>query len=879
MNVRAGFARRGRHAVLAFLALQLPAAVLAQPEAPKLPDVKAPELKAPLDHAAPSDDAANPAADASSRPPEDAEVILFEDKQKAGKDSVPATLPAELARNVGKNGRAQVRDKNQGPLTIEEIVNSPITSASNRKDSSLSAPAWVIVITAKDLQDRGYTDISQVLDDLPGMDIVRPYGDVYLRTYWRGDRQAGADPFLLMIDGVAVNHLFYRDTQIMPVFPLSNVDHIEIVYGPASAVYGANASSGVINVITANGSKEQESQEYGVFFDTRLVFGGPQRNLERFNDSSKIVDANLLYVAKDYRLRLTTRLESSVLDTSIASRYPYLNAERYGDPSVWGAGVLRAYPDLSGAFRSANLMAATDARVFLGSSTEIAAQLFMLGTGLGTEYPSDVTQTQANWDRRELSVYARHIANLSASVSSATLVQFRRNDIAAPSGYLQLNKEADPAQSTVDFIALESPNSSVVATQNLDFLFGRNLIMAGDELSIGAGMKYQHLELNGGPDGYTQVTHIGYPVTCTNMDEMASCAGTDLGSVANDKRPTIAADEIGAYLLAKYAFQPASAIHLGMRVDHDAIHYPFQQSDATQRTAGAEANVTLRGGYVGKFFDMLTAKLLYGQAVDQAGSFELRRPACEAGYKYKDGICKSEDTDATAPVRTLETVHSQSVEGNLDLTLPWLSLHADGYYTTYSNPTIACATDTNQDGIAFVNLDRRQVAGMDLGAHVLFRPILFWAYYSHYFVAKDSVSDGTDPCGGTSKPNRTRIGDLAMNKAWSGITFDKTPFTATLLARFIGQRDTIGTNPVGAIPGYMLFDANLMVKDVPWPGVSLGLHVTNIADSRYSQPGLDTADDAFYSSRLPQPGRAFFATMGYSTRPGKAAAGPGNGGS
>src|SRR5690242_6739039 len=89
-----------------------------------------------------------------------------------------------------------------------------------------------------------------MLDDLPSMDVARSYGETYFKTYWRGYRNVIGSPYLLMIDGVVFNHLYRNDTEIMEAFPLTNVDHIEIVYGPASALYGANAAMGVINVIT-----------------------------------------------------------------------------------------------------------------------------------------------------------------------------------------------------------------------------------------------------------------------------------------------------------------------------------------------------------------------------------------------------------------------------------------------------------------------------------------------------------------------------------------------------------------------------------------------------------------------------------------------------
>src|SRR6185312_16702133 len=88
-----------------------------------------------------------PAAGPAQPPPvpEDTEIILPGQTVEPVQEGVPATLPRELQKNAPN---AQVADK-KGALTIEEIVNAPIVSASRRKEGALSAPAFVIVLTAK----------------------------------------------------------------------------------------------------------------------------------------------------------------------------------------------------------------------------------------------------------------------------------------------------------------------------------------------------------------------------------------------------------------------------------------------------------------------------------------------------------------------------------------------------------------------------------------------------------------------------------------------------------------------------------------------------------------------------------------------------------
>ena len=76
----------------------------------------------------------------------------------------------------------------QEELSLEDLLNVEITSASNKKEKLSEAPATVIVLQKKDLQSRGYLELSEVLEDLPGMDVTKSFGDTYFKNCWRGYR-------------------------------------------------------------------------------------------------------------------------------------------------------------------------------------------------------------------------------------------------------------------------------------------------------------------------------------------------------------------------------------------------------------------------------------------------------------------------------------------------------------------------------------------------------------------------------------------------------------------------------------------------------------------------------------------------------------------
>lgn len=113
-----------------------------------------------------------------------------------------------------------------------------------------AAPATVSVITAEEIERRGFRDLGEVLDALPGLEVTRPSGNEQLLVHPRGFLSIANDALLLRIDGVEQNDLFFGSNYLSSQYPLSFIDKVVFVYGPASTVYGPNANLGVIDVIT-----------------------------------------------------------------------------------------------------------------------------------------------------------------------------------------------------------------------------------------------------------------------------------------------------------------------------------------------------------------------------------------------------------------------------------------------------------------------------------------------------------------------------------------------------------------------------------------------------------------------------------------------------
>ena len=127
-----------------------------------------------------------------------------------------------------------------------------VTSVSKKAENIYETPATIMIVTREEIENRGYNDLIELLKDIPGFDLTMFYGPEYTNVYQRGFRQNNTEKTLLLIDGIEENDLWTNWAYIDRQYPLSNVERVEIIYGPASTMYGPNAFSGVINVIMKN---------------------------------------------------------------------------------------------------------------------------------------------------------------------------------------------------------------------------------------------------------------------------------------------------------------------------------------------------------------------------------------------------------------------------------------------------------------------------------------------------------------------------------------------------------------------------------------------------------------------------------------------------
>jgi outer membrane receptor for ferrienterochelin and colicins len=123
------------------------------------------------------------------------------------------------------------------------------------------APSVATVITAEDIQAMGAADLDEVLETVPGLHVSRSTQTQSVVYVMRGIHNDLNPQVLMLVNGVPMTTLVVGNRGVVWAgMPLENVSRIEVIRGPGSAVYGADAFAGVINVITKSASDIKGSQ-------------------------------------------------------------------------------------------------------------------------------------------------------------------------------------------------------------------------------------------------------------------------------------------------------------------------------------------------------------------------------------------------------------------------------------------------------------------------------------------------------------------------------------------------------------------------------------------------------------------------------------------
>lgn len=187
-------------------------------------------------------------------------------------------------------------------LSLEELMATKVKISTSTEQPLTKAPSVVSVITADDIKATGATNITEVLQSIPGIYVRTNLLAYRPQITFRG---AAGTQTLLMVNGQPIRDLVWSAGIFTKGMPTTMIDHIEIIRGPGSALFGSDASAGVINVITktAAGIGHSEAGGRAGSFDSQegwVQYGGNWNGVDvALTAELSHTDGNNPYIEKD----------------------------------------------------------------------------------------------------------------------------------------------------------------------------------------------------------------------------------------------------------------------------------------------------------------------------------------------------------------------------------------------------------------------------------------------------------------------------------------------------------------------------------------------------------------------------------------------------
>ena len=739
--------------------------------------------------------------------------------------------PDEQVRAVQRAAR-RLFGIEDSALTLEEVVHAPVISGSRVYESSLMAPAWNITLTGAQLRARGYVEFSELFDDLPGIDVARPRGASWLRTYWRGRRDTWQDHFLFLIDGIPWHDHLYGNARMH--IPLSNIERVEVFYGPGSLMHGANALMGVVQVIT-----KRELNVVGTSVSGHVGTMAPERRLDTLKGHRQVADVHFKHVASDYQLSIATRFDHGRLDTTFGNEYEWTRYEYYDNPEIWGDAFLEEYDAISGRSASPYRHLGADLRLDL-EDLEIGVQYYQSERGTGYQFAADRYQNQAIWSDIFYNAFIR-TEHQHGPWSTNVLVRHRG------SRWPDQNSLLYRSGSDIYLQRFVSNNTSTEIHGTANYQFAQGQWSSQDRLSLitGATLGLDDLGRDWARD----------KVNLTTDDIGTDQALSDAGA-----RNRVTHQNLSGFALAKYLWSPNQRFDLGMRREF---------------TRGKTSDA-FRLAYVGRGYERWTWKVLFGRAFAMPVPRQLtfvastksnenlkaeETTSLEAGLYYNDDSLSIQVSPYVAWNDNVIDVINQELQNASTQEIFGIDAGLIKTWQIDSIRTLRTWLYTT-----WLPLARQDAQGYDCSEI---------SFLDHLVQRVDTEFDFGRQC---------QVGDVSRLKLWAGAEMGLTSdLNLTLLGRFYSARPTVASNPISKVSAYGTLDLSINSNDFIFEGLQLGFRVTNLLNTLYFHPGVNGANagdtpgslqtddtgtttwvgsNGSYTSLMPQPSRTFQVTLG-----------------
>jgi outer membrane receptor for ferrienterochelin and colicins len=775
------------------------------------------------------------------------------------------------------NFEADTRDPDRFRLQVmflRQQMRAKLTSSVSKKAESIElAPATIQIITYEDIVNRGYTDVEQLFHDLPGFDISRNSGLSYSDMYQRGYRTAAnTDRTLLLVDGVEDNDMWSNSAFISRQYALSNIKRVEIIYGPASTIYGANAFLGVINIITKN-EEDYFKQEKAWNTNDKMTGLAVTGHAGVGSLNTQFGDVTVSGKGRDMFFAITGRMYHS--DEQDLSSYPdwdnKWSADEFG-PNRYQNILTQDYT----AAREASYLASDPSRKYFTVSSDrtkilpTAAAIARADSldqtnykkgynGIGTQYSDEakdyyvsakmrvgdfkfgleyqkwsegvapiyvdkyyaVSKELTHWQTRQQYFYVRYDKSLSERISFSNFSYFRTSDLGKNSVTTRYYGFANAGIGFQDLVTGKSPYF-------LPTYFSQQSKQFRSESKVNYVIN-EKMDFNLGVELRSGMIQGDY-VNSTTEDPITT--GTSANGIKGGNYYSIM--DFGVYGQLSYQDRARKFnVSAAGRMDNNKINSIYGY--------GTVFNPRLSVVYYpGKFI----FKSIYSEAFLDASVYN----------KFATSSARLVNNPLLEPERV------KNIELSARFTPFARTFFEVAYYNaSYSNTLGTVNIDTlGVKTTQYRAIGKSHIQGIQFAAET-------FLYNKLSVFTNFSIIDPTRILTGTTGNQSVRIGDISSFSLNAGVNakFVKDKLNLNVRANFVGDKPTgikTSTNgsPFSETPGYTLINGAVSFtvnKMITLQGI-----VDNVFDLDYVSPGVRAASGV-QSSRIPQPGRVVTARL------------------
>jgi len=746
------------------------------------------------------------------------------------------------------------------------LASKQTSSVSKKTENIEDVPATMTIITQEDIRNRGYRDLEALFHDISGFDISRSVGLAYSNLYQRGFRSAAnTDRTMLLIDGIEDNELWSNTAFISRQYPLSNIKRVEIIYGPSSTTYGANAFLGVVNVVTKNDSDLFGSQKnfglsaqtsYGSM-NTRYVditaglrknkisltltgrlFHSDEMDLSNFEHWDYQWNSQLF--ASNYASNLSITQEDKIqnfLQINPRESEFYNITETEGKvtsitPTELAINNAKAYDEAGyNTDSKGNPLKFTNPTDNLYLAGKLKSGNFKIGfyywnraEGAAPSYSDrNVYSGSLNgaiWTVRQWLAYAKYEKYVSGSLYISNQSTFRVHGF-LPDTRISLYRSYGNGNLKLGNLVNNTPSYWE------DNYFYQQSSQFRNELKFAYGL--EHFDIVGGFEFRNSAIQGRYLLaTETNLSGI-----TERDTVS--ERNVYHTIDLGAYIQASWHLTQKLHLTTGLRWD-------YNQVKNQNFGYGVLVSPRFAAVYAPKKF---VIKAIYAQAFKDASAFN----------KHSRSSIRLISNPNLKPERTQ----------NFELTFRWRSndtyfVEWIGYNSYYENVLSdeVVSLSNGSTTTRFVGKKKGKVFGMQLNSGWKYRNFDF---YANYTFTKAKSKDNQE--------NWMKVGDIAPHQVNLGVNrkfLKDNKLNINLRLNYVAEKPTgantsVSDNPLTKIGAYTILHSTISYNFIPQ--FTLQAIVENLTDKVYFHPGVRSASGSPYAPAIPQYRRSFYIKLLY----------------